>query len=516
MKASSGRKQTNKATASSSVKSTSTVNGTNGQILPQTGGFRGIKSKIKWRFASLPIRNKLIIIFGILVIGLISILSFTLIQNGKRLLTERLAQSCELSLQHVSQNIKDDLLIYYKNELDANARSAPLGVIREAILEVFIEGIDGLEYSQVVGRDGRVIAHSNNALLNSQVSAEDSLFYAQLKTKYIREQGDLIEHIHPIYARRGSGETVYLGVATLGFARSIIMAPVKKATQAVLYATLAITVISFILIYFVAHRITRQIEELGRGVQRISEGDLKSEIPILSNDELGQLAREFNAMIKHLHEKLYMQKFVSKYTIKMIRDRYAHGLPMEGESRNVTLLFSDIRNFSNLTERLSAREIVNLINIYLDVQAQIIEKNQGVVDKYMGDQVMAIFDGEKQEDRAVQTAIEIQRAIRLLNHKRAELGIMTLNVGIGINSGQAVMGNMGSKNRMDYTVIGDVVNLASRLCAIAQPGQIIAPIELSSLLNGDYPKIQLNPVWVKGRSKPVATFEVDYDHAIIM
>jgi class 3 adenylate cyclase len=481
-----------------------------------SGLFQRLKKNLKWRFASLPIRNKLIIIIGVLLIGMLSILSFTLIQNGKRILTERLSQSCEMSLQHVSKGIKDEILLYYKNELNTNARSAPLGIIREAILDVYNEGIDGLEYAQVIGRNGVILAHTRNELLNSQVSKADSLFFASLKTKVVREQGDIIEHIHPIYARRAVSDTVYLGVATLGFSKKVIMAPVKRATETILYATLLITVISFVLIFFVAHRMTRQIEELGKGVRRIREGNLNKEISILSNDELGRLAREFNAMIKHLHEKLYMQKFVSKYTVKMIRDRYSNGLLMDGANRNVTLLFSDIRNFSSLTERLKAREIVNLINIYLDVQSQIIENNQGVVDKYMGDQVMAIFEGEMQTDNAVRTAVEIQRAIRSLNIKRSGLGVMTLQVGIGINAGPAVMGNMGSKNRMDYTVIGDVVNLASRLCAIAQPGQIIAPIGLADMLKEDYPKIQLNPVWVKGRSKPIATFEVDYDHAIIM
>lgn len=200
----------------------------------------------------------------------------------------------------------------------------------------------------------------------------------------------------------------------------------------------------------------------------------------------------------------------------MIRDRYSNGIPLEGESRNVTLLFSDIRNFSALTERLSPKEIVKLVNIYLDVQSQIIENNHGIVDKFMGDQVMAIFEGQDQTDNAVKTAVEIQLAIRHLNARRAELGVTTLTVGIGINSGPAVLGNMGSKNRMDYTVIGDVVNLSARLCAIAKPGQIIAPIELAHKLKGNYPTTQLEPVWVKGRRKPVATFEVEYDHAIIM
>ncbi len=477
---------------------------------------RSLKKKVKWRFASLPIRDKLIIITGVLVIGMLSILSFTFFQNGKKILNERLNQTCQLSLRHVSRTIKDILPEYYKKEADLNERSAPLGQIREAILDVYSEGIDGLEYAMVIDRNGVIIAHTDKSLINTKVSYEDSVFYTGLKDQFVRETNEIIEHILPVYAQRNDGSTVYLGITSLGFSKKVIMAPIRRATETIISATLVITIISVILIFFVAHRMTRQIEELGKGVHRVSEGDLKREIPVLSNDELGQLARQFNAMIKHLHEKLYMQKFVSKYTIKMIRDRYANGLPLEGESRNVTLLFSDVRNFSNLTERLSPKEIVKLVNIYMDVQSQIIEKNHGIVDKFMGDQVMAIFEGEDQADNAVKTAVEIQRAVRTLNKKRSELGVITLNVGIGINAGPAVLGNMGSKNRMDYTVIGDVVNLAARLCAIAQPGQIIAPIEIAEMLKGDYPTTQLNPVWVKGRSKPVATFEVDYDHAIIM
>jgi adenylate cyclase len=479
--------------------------------------FNKVKRQLKWRFASLPIREKLIIIIGVIVIGMLSILSMTFFQNGRRILQTRLSETCELSLQHVSTNIKSHLIRYYKEDADINERSQHVGNIREELMKVFSEGIDGLAYGMVVDRDGKIIAHTDNSMVNRKIPVEDSLMFLQLTDKFVRENSDIIEHIHPhIAPKKDSDATTYLGISALGFSKKTVMAPIKRATETIISATLIVLIISFLLIFFVAHRMTRQIEELGKGVARISEGDLKKEIPVLSNDELGQLARQFNVMIKHLYEKLYMQKFVSKYTIKMIRDRYANGLPLEGESRNVTLLFSDIRNFSALTERLSPKEIVKLVNVYLDVQSQIVENNHGVVDKFMGDQIMAIFEGENQADHAVKTAVEIQRAIRHLNERRDELGVTTLTVGIGINSGNAVLGNMGSKNRMDYTLIGDVVNLSARLCAIAKPGQIIAPIELADELNGNYPTTQLNPVWVKGRSKPVATFEVDYDHAIIM
>lgn len=472
------------------------------------------KTYFKWRFASLEIRVKMIIITGVLVVGMLFILSFTFFQSGQRMLRKSLAQTCDLSLRHVSQVIKDDLMMYYDPGLDQNARSEHEGYIRQGIFNVMKESIDGLDYACVIDRDGIIVAHTDINLISKKVTTADSLYFSGLKGKDVRESADIIEHVHPVYARRVDGEPVYLGVTALGFSKKAIMGPIQRTTETMISATLIIAIISIILVFFVAHRMTRQIEELGKGVRRISDGNLKHDIAVLSNDELGQLAREFNQMLKHLNEKLYMQKFVSKYTVKMIRDRYANGMPLEGESRNVTLLFSDVRNFSMLTDRMPPKEIVKLINIYLDLQSTIIETNLGVVDKFMGDQVMAIFEGKDQVDNAIKSAVEIQRAIGQLNEKRRKLGVTTLTVGIGVDVGSAVLGNMGSKNRMDYTVIGDVVNLAARLCALAKPGQIIAPIEIAQKLHRSYSTRQLEPVLVKGRSKPVTTLEVEYEETV--
>ncbi len=139
-----------------------------------------------------------------------------------------------------------------------------------------------------------------------------------------------------------------------------------------------------------------------------------------------------------------------------------------------------------------------------------------MVDKFIGDQVMSIFLGNNMADNAINAAADIQRSIRELNKKRDNAFQVVLNVGIGLNVGPAVVGNMGSHSRMDYTVIGDVVNLANRLCAMAKPGQIIAPMDLIESLHGVYPIIRLDAVKVKGKSKHVDVFEIDYDRAIIM
>jgi class 3 adenylate cyclase len=477
------------------------------------------KKTLYKRFGALRIRIKLIIVTGLLFIGLTSILSFILLQNGKKILSANLSETCRMSLLHTSAAIKDDLLAYYRYRSDVNNGSLPLGHIRETILNVFRENIRGIKYAAVVDRQGIIIAHTQAEKNNMKISPADSLFFAGLEKTFERERSDVVEYIHPLFSRLESSTNgkVYLGSTILGFSKKEILQPIHSTSTTIISATVSVIILSVIIIFFIAHRMTGQIDALSEGVKKVGRGNLNVQIPVMSSDELGALAKEFNSMIVHLREKLQMQKFVSKLTVQMIRKRSSSAeLPPVGERRRVTLLFSDVRNFSTLTETLSPEEIVRLINVYLDLQARIIEEHGGIVDKFMGDQIMAIFLGETMADDAIHAAVAIQRSIRELNKRRKREGEVVLTLGCGINTGSAVIGNMGSKNRLDYTVIGDVVNLASRLCAIARPGQIIAPIDTMTSLNEEYPTIRLNPVTVKGRTQAVDIFEVDYDRAIIM
>lgn len=462
------------------------------------------------------IRVKMIITTGILVIVSMSALSFLLLHHGKSVLNERLEETCNLSLQHVSQAIKEDLLLYYLSDKDINTGSVYAGHIREAIHDIYNEDIQGLVYAGVIDRNGSVVAHTDQEQINKHIVHSDSLYFADLLETSKRVTSDVIEYIHPLFVKRGD-DNVFLGVTILGFSRNEVMQPINRATQTIITTSFLLIVLSVLLVFYVAKKMTGQIDALSEGVRRVGRGNLNVQIPVITRDELGQLAKEFNGMIVHLREKMQMQKFVSKLTVQMIRKRstFDNLLPI-GERRMVTCLFSDVRNFSNLTERLAPEEIVELINIYLDLQSRIIEENHGIVDKLMGDQVMAIYLGDNQADHAIRAAVEMQRAIRELNARRRKSGQVVLTVGCGLHIGPAVMGNMGSKSRLDYTVIGDVVNLASRLCAVAKPGQIIAPLEMVQQLDGEYPTIRLNPIRVKGRSQTVQVFEIDYDRAIIM
>ncbi|MEO0225605.1 MAG: adenylate/guanylate cyclase domain-containing protein, partial [candidate division WOR-3 bacterium] len=150
---------------------------------------------------------------------------------------------------------------------------------------------------------------------------------------------------------------------------------------------------------------------------------------------------------------------------------------LKGERKKVTIMFTDIREFTPLAESLPPEEVVTILNQYLTSMTSIIFKYEGTIDKFLGDGLMAIFGApiSHPDDvlRATKSAVEIQNSLRLENIKREKANLRPIYVGIGINVGEAVVGNIGSRERLDYTVIGDSVNLASRLQEYARGGEVV-------------------------------------------
>ncbi len=335
----------------------------------------------------------------------------------------------------------------------------------------------------------------------------------------VREMPLHFEYYYPITHQLRENnriKNILLGVAFISFSKKSILLPIENARNIAISSAIFVTLVSIVFINLIARKMAKQIQMLSDGARAVSSGNLNVVISVNSKDELGQLAAEFNNMIQHLREKLQMQKFVSKLTVQMIKDTVGtDGKTFRAANQKLTVLFSDVRNFSSIAEQLKPEEIVKLINVYFDLQTRIIESHKGIVDKFMGDQIMAIFQGKAMADNALRAAVEIQRQIRLINHERDIKGKAILEVGIGINNGSAVLGNMGSVDRMDYTVIGDVVNVAARLCSQATPGQIIMSYDLAKKVNGSYPTSRLKSLSVKGRVKKIDVCEVDYNREIL-
>ncbi len=185
-------------------------------------------------------------------------------------------------------------------------------------------------------------------------------------------------------------------------------------------------------------------------------------------------------------------------------------LKLGGEQREVTILFSDIRGFTSMSENMKAEEVVKTLNEYFSDMIDIVFKYNGTLDKIIGDELMVVYgapiSGKDDTLRAVSTAIEMQTKIRLINLKRGKKGLFPIKVGVGLNKGLVVSGNIGSRDMMDYTVIGDTVNIGSRLCSYADADDIIISKSVWKSIQNQFQFEKLKPINVKGKKEKIEIY----------
>jgi adenylate cyclase len=185
-----------------------------------------------------------------------------------------------------------------------------------------------------------------------------------------------------------------------------------------------------------------------------------------------------------------------------------------GAKRPVVVLFSDIRGFTSLSERMSPDEIARLLTDYFTEMVEIVFEHGGTLDKFMGDALMALWGAplarEDDADRAMRAAISMQRTLARLNARWERQGRQTLSIGIGINAGEVFAGNIGSDRRLEYTVIGDAVNTAARLCSEAGPGEVLIAQPFYTELRMRPPVSALTPWPLRGKAQPVPVYRVEW------
>jgi class 3 adenylate cyclase len=191
--------------------------------------------------------------------------------------------------------------------------------------------------------------------------------------------------------------------------------------------------------------------------------------------------------------------------------RSAASLKLGGTRQVISILFADIRGFSTFSEKLDPEKLVEIINVYMTIASDAIHMQQGVIDKFMGDAVMALYNTplRPQEDhalRAVRSAAAMMADIRAYNDTIS--GQDRLQFGIGVHTGEAVVGNVGSPDRLDYTAMGDSVNLAKRLQEVAKPMQVLLSDDTYQIVKDRVEVTELEPVQVKGRTQHTKVYEL--------
>ena len=208
------------------------------------------------------------------------------------------------------------------------------------------------------------------------------------------------------------------------------------------------------------------------------------------------------------------KRYVSKQVVDELLDDDAK-LNLGGEKRNVTILFSDIRGFTDMSEKMNPEDVVSTLNEYFSEMIDIVFKHNGTLDKIIGDELMVVYGAPTSNEddtlRAVATAVEMQSQINVLNAKRIKQRKKPILAGMGINKGIVVSGNIGSRDMMDYTVIGDTVNLGARLCSAAGPGEILVSSSVWKETQKHYSYKKLEPIKVKGKKNKVGVYRFDHD-----
>jgi adenylate cyclase len=274
----------------------------------------------------------------------------------------------------------------------------------------------------------------------------------------------------------------------------------------VIVAVLVAFTVSFELTVLLTRSVLSPVRELVDATQRVKSGDFSARVPVASGDEIGQLARSFNEMLTGLQERERLRAAFGSYVSPDVAERVmSEGELLEGEDVEVTILFVDIRDFTPLAERSTARETVTYLNDFFELVVPILERHRGQPNKFIGDGVMGVFGAPERlpdhASRALAAALELATAVD-------ERYDGSLQVGIGLNSGPVSAGSVGGGGRLEFTVIGDAVNVASRVEHLTRStGDTILLTEATrALLDGD---VELEPrgeIPLKGVSDPVTVY----------
>lgn len=278
-----------------------------------------------------------------------------------------------------------------------------------------------------------------------------------------------------------------------------------------------------IMLHNIARRITNPITHLANATKAVKDGNLEDiivpEVTSKRNDEIAELYNNYLDMLKGLREKERVRGILNKVVSQEIAEETLKGnVKLGGEEKQVTVLFADIRHFTSLTEHMAPQDVILLINTCMTKISEIIDRYGGVIDKFVGDEVMALFGAPVAKEgctlKAVQCAVDIMTHLNEWNIEREQQNQPKIKIGIGIHTGMMVAGNMGAENRLNYTVLGSNVNLASRLCGAAEESQILIS---DATLNEPQVKESIvfhsaAPLKLKGFTDPVPAYIVEKYH----
>ncbi|MCL8267688.1 HAMP domain-containing protein [Leptospira weilii] len=385
-------------------------------------------------------------------------------------------------------------------------------------LEKFLNAFQKQDISDVfmVNGEGDLIAHSDAKLLQSNTNF--------MNLPIVESMVKSSENTKQIEYKDKDGKVWFGSYQKLGFggAAVISIVPEDKAFEAVykiqktnlLIMGIALC-LALLIVFFFAKTITKPLLHLLQATTEIARGNFKIRISSTTKDEVGLLTNYFVDMGKGLEEREKVKDALGRFVNKEIAEMVLkHELTLGGERKMCAIFFSDIRSFTSISEKLQPEEVVEFLNEYMTEMVHCVNETHGIVDKFIGDAIMATWGAAKTSDKDAENAINgslmMREALLKFNQGRGGDKKPIIQIGCGLNYGPVIAGQIGSEQRLEYTVIGDAVNLASRVEALNKP--FGTDILITQNLLDHVPDIfnveKMQSIKVKGKEEPQIIYAV--------
>lgn len=401
----------------------------------------------------------------------------------------------------VETNPEEVLLLYLEpTEIMGTFQSA----LQTDIFQVFM-----------VNQKGEVIAHSDDKETISMGNKAE----LPIVKKMLSSNVDNGSQKYTVEKEEFLGSFQLLDFSGLGIVSTVESDKVFEAIYQIqrrnIIITIIILTISFIIVYLFANTLTVPLSDLVTASRQIEEGNYNVKITPSTRDEVGLLTKSFIQMAKGLQERENIKNTFGKFVNREIAEKALHGeLQLGGIKRNCAIFFSDLRNFTGMSEKMEAEQVVVYLNEYFTEMVECIYATNGIVDKFIGDAIMAhwgaLYTDGNDTGNAIDAALLMRIALINFNSDPEHPNRPKFRFGCGINTGAVVAGQIGSQKKLEYTVIGDAVNLASRIEYMNKEfgTDILISEDSYEHIKGKYRVVEMPSVEIRGKSKPQQMYAV--------
>lgn len=460
-----------------------------------------MKLGLKWKITLLIVSLLLIVVIAV---------RFIVVEKMRLALTKEVIESGKSIAKNMARPTKDALL---GGELGPDYLT--LGILASQATEQ-----TNIVYAYVIDSENIVRAYADKSATTKAEEVRNKPYKTpQELIEYSNEGGVRIlkDNINGIYEVEVPLKVAEkdIGKVKIGLSQEGIKNAVRQTVNIAVRVTLGILAIGIIGAFLLGNYLVGPIKNLLEGVTEIGTGNFDYKVAVQSRDELGDLTNAFNKMAKGLKERETIKDAFSRYVSHDVLNQVLKNkIQLGGERKLATILFSDIRDFTTMAESLKPELVVEILNEYFTVMTDVIFKNEGTVDKFIGDGILAVFGlpiaHEDDPKRTVQAAIEMQSELNKLHEKWKNEGKPQFKIGIGINTTEVIVGNIGSTKRMEYTVIGDGVNTTARIESLNKNygTTILISDNTYDILKDYFVFNDLGEAQVKGKKDTVHIYEV--------